>query len=207
MTSVVIGGSSTDSRPFFETSRLRCEPVESRHARAMVEVLADAKSHRYLSSEPPTLAQLEEQYRFLTAGKSPDGREHWLTWIVVRIGGEQPIGFVQATIREPETVHIAYFLAPSAWGKGYASEAVEAMLDVVFERYQVERAIAEMDTRNEASIRLVERLGLQRTALVEDADHFKGESSDEYVYELSCTSWMERHQTPGSADLEEGVGG
>jgi [ribosomal protein S5]-alanine N-acetyltransferase len=182
--------SSTTERPSFKTRRLQCEPVESRHAEAMVQVLSDPESHRYLSGDPPSFEYLHRQYTLLESGKSPDGTEHWLTWIVVRSARPvKPIGYVQATVREPETVHIAYFLEPAAWGQGFASEAVEGMLNTVVQRYRVERIIAEMDTRNGASIRLAERLGLKRIKLVKGADEYKGAWVDEYVYELCTANW------------------
>jgi [ribosomal protein S5]-alanine N-acetyltransferase len=46
----------------------------------------------------------------------------------------------------------------------------------------VREARALLDTRNEASWRLMERLGFRRNRLIKDADQFKGASSDEYEY-------------------------
>ena len=43
---------------------------------------------------------------------------------------------------------------------------------------------AELDTRNVASIALLERLGLKRGAFKKNADHFKGSESDEWTYSL-----------------------
>ena len=39
-----------------------------------------------------------------------------------------------------------------------------------------------LDTRNEESWRLLERLGFKRKRTIKDADHFKGSPSDEYEY-------------------------
>jgi len=39
-----------------------------------------------------------------------------------------------------------------------------------------------LDTRNDASSRLLERLGFQRVQLIKNADDFKGAPSDEYEY-------------------------
>jgi [ribosomal protein S5]-alanine N-acetyltransferase len=45
--------------------------------------------------------------------------------------------------------------------------------------------VAKMDTRNFASIALVEALGFERVGTTIEADHFKGSVSDEHRYELS----------------------
>jgi RimJ/RimL family protein N-acetyltransferase len=44
--------------------------------------------------------------------------------------------------------------------------------------------VAEMDTRNAASISLAEVLGFERVGTTLGADHFKGSVSDEHRYEL-----------------------
>jgi RimJ/RimL family protein N-acetyltransferase len=189
--------SSADPRPAFVSPRLRAEPVEPRHAAAMAELLADRRIHRFLPSGPPARADLEWQYGCLTSGRSPDGGEYWLTWILVpRNGSDDPVGFLQATIREPETVTIAYVIGPAYWRQGLALEATAAMLDMVFARYDVRCAVAEMDTRNEASIRLAESLGFQRVDTVFDAASLKGETSHEHVYRLTRQEWREARPGP-----------
>ncbi len=68
--------------------------------------------------------------------------------------------------------------------QGYAHEACVAVLKHVRETYATKRVVAEMDVRNVASWKLVESLGFVRTGNKLNADFFKGESSDEYLYEL-----------------------
>lgn len=180
-----------NTRPSINSERLRGEPVEKRHAAAMVRVLNDPRIHEFLSSDPPSLAYLERQYELLTTGKSPDGNEHWLTWILFAKDEESdPIGFIQATINEPKIAQIAYVLSPAYWRQGYAREAVAALLDVVFERYEVERVIAEMDTRNAASIGLVQTLGFRCVETVRDVEELNGSMSHEHVYELVPSEWQ-----------------
>jgi [ribosomal protein S5]-alanine N-acetyltransferase len=196
-----MASSGVDPRPAFMSLRLRAEPVEPRHAAAMAELLADPRIHRFLPGDPPTCAYLERQYGYLTSGKSPDGTEHWLTWILLPRNGEQddggqePVGYVQATIKtinEPEVVTIAYVIGPAHWRRGLAREAIAAMLDTVFARYGVRCAVAEMDTRNEASIRIAESLGFRRVDTVFDAASFKGSTSHEHVYHLTRAEWSAR---------------
>jgi ribosomal-protein-alanine N-acetyltransferase len=54
----------------------------------------------------------------------------------------------------------------------------------VVEHLFSETVHAEIDTRNAASIRLVEGLGFERVEIVRDADWFKGAASDEFRYAL-----------------------
>lgn len=190
--------SNTKPRPQISSPRLRGEPVEKRHALQMARVLNDDVVYRYLEQPPPSLEKLERQYEFLSGGKSPDGVEHWLTWILFSKDREgAPLGFVQATIREPETAHIAYVVTKANWRKGYAKEAVSALLDLVFTNYQIQKAIAEMDTRNEASIGLVRSLGFRHVGTVQDVAEFKGSTSHEHEYELTREHWQRQRAGTG----------
>lgn len=59
------------------------------------------------------------------------------------------------------------------------------MIRALFEDRGVDEITAEVDTRNLASIRLLERLGFRRGALREAADVLKGSTSDERSYHLA----------------------
>jgi [ribosomal protein S5]-alanine N-acetyltransferase len=80
---------------------------------------------------------------------------------------------------------LAYELSPEFWGHGYATEACLRVIESLFTDYNVAEIMAEVDTRNEASCKLLERLSFKRITLRAGADFFKGESSDEYTYKLS----------------------
>ena len=170
--------------PALATPRLRLEPQGPEHAAVMMRVLADPRTHAFIPTEPPTdEAVLRERFEHQSTRRSPDGGEYWLNWVV--FAGEEAIGTVQATVVPAETyASVAYVFHPEAWGRGYATEAVQAMLEHL-ENLQVNRFEAHIDTRNLASQRLVERLGFRCAEEIEHADEFKGSVSDEYRYELT----------------------
>lgn len=149
----------------------------------MLEVLADPRTHRYLPSEPPTAREvLVERYARLESRRSPDATELWLNWVVYHQDGA--IGTVQASVHLSEALaDVAYVFHPRGWGQGYASEALAALMAFLHKDLGVERCRANIDTRNVASQRLVERLGFVLVSRIEAADEFKGEISDEVVYE------------------------
>ena len=62
-------------------------------------------------------------------------------------------------------------------------KALAALMAFLHKDLGVERCRANIDTRNVASQRLVERLGFVLVSRIEAADEFKGEISDEVVYE------------------------
>jgi RimJ/RimL family protein N-acetyltransferase len=57
-------------------------------------------------------------------------------------------------------VEIGYRLMRSAWGKGYATEAVGTVRDYAFNILSLKRLIAIIDPSNTASIRVAEKIGM-----------------------------------------------
>ena len=177
-----------------ETQRLLLEPLRPDHASVIYEHLQDERLYQFIPQDPPaSLRALEDRYRFLSARRSPDGREAWLNWAVLVRGSGDFAGTIEATLHENLEATIAYTVFVSYQRRGFAAEACERLLEHLFGDYGVGVAAAEIDTRNAASIALVESLGFRRVALQKDADHFKGSSSDEYRYELGESVWREGH--------------
>ena len=173
-----------------ETERLRLEPLLTDHAAHLFPVLADPRIYTYLPEEAPTdQARLRQRYQQLATRRSPEGDELWLNWALQRKQEQDYIGVLQATVYADHAT-IAYLLHPAFWGYGYAQEACRRLLALAFETYNLPYVDAEVDTRNRASWTLLERLGFQRVALCEAADHFKGEQSDEYTYQVSNQAWQ-----------------
>ena len=171
------------------TERLKIEPLQASHAPRLFAALQDPAIYTYLPEDPPTMEALQRRYDFWEGGLSPDGEERWLNWVVSLRDSETPIGTFQATIPKQGEGSFAYVVFPPFWRRGYAREMSRCLLDHLFERYAPPRLYAEIDTRNLASISLVESLGLTRVATTRDADFFKGASSDEHRYDLSRETW------------------
>ncbi len=121
----------------------------------------------------------------LSSRLSPDGQQAWLNW-AVRLRNRHYIGTLQATIYEDFTAAIAYIIFPLFWRQGYAKEGCDRVLNHLFKDYGVTLAIAEIDTRNIPSIKLIESLGFERVSTKANADFFKGATSNEHRYE--CVS-------------------
>lgn len=171
-----------------ETARLAMEPLTRAHAAALFPLLGDERIYRYIPQNPPPSPEaLAERYARLEARRSPDGREAWLNWAVRLRGEARYVGRLEATVREDGTALVAYELSPEFWGHGYAAEGVAWLLGELSNGAGVREVLAHVDTRNRASIRLLERLGFERVAHTPGADFFKGASSDEYTYRWAAS--------------------
>ena len=169
-----------------ETSRLLLEPLVKAHARHLFVVLSDPLIYRFITQDPPrSLPELGARYQQLESRTSPAGDELWLNWALHLKLEAQYIGTVQATVRSNHSSLIAYELSPQYWGQGYGTECCSRVIEILFADYNVTEIMAEVDTRNAASCRLLERLAFQKVMTRERADFFKGAYSDEYTYKLS----------------------
>jgi [ribosomal protein S5]-alanine N-acetyltransferase len=168
--------------------RFRLEPLAEHHAAVMFEGLSDPIAYRYIPQEPPSqVEELAARYKWLERRRSPDGSEAWLNWPLIDITNKAH-GYVQATVDlASKEAAIAYFIFPSSQRQGYAKEALCALLPALRDAYGIVRFNAEIDTRNQASIRLVESLGFELVRHVKNADEFKGSISDEVHYALRTT--------------------
>lgn len=81
---------------------------------------------------------------------------------------------------DSEPAEIGFTLATPWQGKGLASEAVREALALLFENTEVAEVLAITDTRNLASIHLLERVGFRRRQTVPAV--FLGEPCTEHVY-------------------------
>ncbi|WP_162243517.1 GNAT family protein [Leifsonia sp. Root4] len=108
------------------------------------------------------------------------------------------IGDVMLRLSSVETaeLEIGWVFHPDFAGKGYATEAAEAMLRLAFDGIGAHRVIAHLDPRNDASARLCVRLGLLHEATLRESYWDKGEWSDTGIYGMIAHEWRAREDTP-----------
>jgi RimJ/RimL family protein N-acetyltransferase len=89
---------------------------------------------------------------------------------------------------------LGWALRPEETGKGYATEAVDAVLRICFDGLGLRRLTASCFVANTASYRLMERVGMRREArTAKDALHPSGAWMDGYSYALLAEEWRRDH--------------
>ena len=151
--------------------RLRLEPLREADADEMVDVLSDPALYAVIGGGPPDLDALRSRYRFLAPGRSPDGRELWLNWVVrLRADEHSAVGTVQATVRDDlGQAEVAWVVGTPWQGEGYAGEAACALTEWLREK-GVRRLIAHVHPEHTASEKVAARAGLRPTAEVHDGE-------------------------------------
>ncbi|WP_304360839.1 GNAT family N-acetyltransferase [Collimonas fungivorans] len=171
------------------TRRLILEPLVEAHAAALYPHFCDPALYPFIPQEAPaSLAHLSERYRRLESRCSPDGSEIWLNWAVRLSGSNEYVAYLQAGIEADGQAMLAYFVFSAHQRRGYATEMCLLLRDHLIDVFAARSVYALIDTRNQASIALVERLGFKREALLPNADYFKNDNSDEYRYRYAKTA-------------------
>ena len=87
---------------------------------------------------------------------------------------------------------LGYALASRDWGHGYMNEALEALLDFGFRELVLNRVEADIDPRNVASARSLERLGFEFEGFLRERWIVGDEVSDTAMYGLLQSEWARR---------------
>jgi RimJ/RimL family protein N-acetyltransferase len=128
-------------------------------------------------------------------------KTHAATWkkgtsltlaIVLRDTPEKLIGAVSLEIaREHARGELGYWIALDEWGHGYATEAARAVAAFGFEKLELHRIQARHFTRNEASGRVMQKLGMQFEGGIREGYLRWGRFEDVSCYGVLAHEWAE----------------
>lgn len=169
------------------TERLRLRPVERDDAAALGSVYGRPEVARYLLHEPWAEAETSTQIdkRVVRTGLRSEARALALAietdGVVI---GDLALWHPSEDDRAAE---IGWVLDPGHAGRGFATEAVAALLTLAFEHYRLHRVSAQMDERNQASARLAQRVGMVREAHLRQDWWSKGEWTDTLIFGMLAT--------------------
>ena len=126
-----------DAHSVIETERLRLEPWNDGHFERFARSMRNPDVIRYIRAEPLGPARALEQHQ--------RSLEEWDVHgfgkrAVIDAETEQWLGFVELSLVGPrkgsrdDDIEIGYFVEPSRWGEGIATEAATAARDEAFDR-------------------------------------------------------------------------
>jgi ribosomal-protein-alanine N-acetyltransferase len=178
------------AQPFhLATERLTLRRFTSADLESEMKQQQDPEVVRYIR-EP--LSDEEAVIHFGESLKPYKGEEsEWLGICVSRSKDNQNIGAIafRIYILEPGVVEIGYRFDANYQGKGYATESVKALIDFLFKQVQAHKVVAFCDPRNEASFKLMEKLGMQREGYLREQYRVGETWTDELAYGLLESEW------------------
>ena len=175
--------------PTLQTPRLRLRPFGDTDVDDIYALQSDAHALRYWDSPPwDDRARAES---FIKACRQMEEDGTGVRLAVDRVPDGTFTGWCTLNRWNPDyrSVSLGYCFEPSAWGRGYATEAARALLAWAFETLDLNRVQAETDTRNTASARVLEKLGFVREGTLREDCVVDGDVSDSWVYGLLRREW------------------
>ncbi|WP_408097525.1 GNAT family N-acetyltransferase [Peredibacter sp. HCB2-198] len=83
-----------------------------------------------------------------------------------------------------QVANLGWAINPDFQNKGYATEAAKALIDFGLDQLNLAVMYATCDTRNIASFKVMEKLGMKRVGMIKGHLEIKGHKRDSYRYEL-----------------------
>lgn len=178
---------------FLETERLILRQFIEDDANNLLEWNSDPEVTRFTpdASKPKDLTIIQTQIlpKFLAYYQKSDG---YGIWAAIEKASQASIGWfflkpaVDAFYFDPNLanesdIEIGYCLRKAAWGKGYATEGVKALIFQGFLELKTLRVIAVALAANLASIRVLEKAGLQ----LQNRLIYPGHGQEIVIYALS----------------------
>jgi len=180
---------NAETLPIITTPRVVLRWISEDDIDSLYEIFSNAQVMRYWSTAPYTsreaVAQLQRE---IAEGNESNAMFKW--GIALR-DSNTVIGTTTLFNLSLDNgrAELGYAMSHAYWGKGYMNEALRALLSHAFDVMKLRRLEADVDPRNTASIRTLERLGFQREGFLRERWHVNGEIQDAFFYGLLRREW------------------
>ena len=177
-----------------ETERLTLRPFVEDDFEAMHAMRSSPEVARYLYQGPTSPEETRDRLTRMIANSEWVNEDDWFSAAAVERATGITVGdlaFHWVSERD-KTAEIGFVFDPRHQGKGFATEASRALLDWAFGSAGMHRVIGQLDARNAASARVLEKLGMRLEAHLVENEWVKGEWQSGLVYALLDREWSSR---------------
>jgi [ribosomal protein S5]-alanine N-acetyltransferase len=172
------------------TERVALQPVDLRNARDLWAVLNAPDLRKFQDVPRVRPEEFERQVRTRPKALRPGviGRFEWL---LREHDGGMAIGWISLRVndRTPRVGEVGYSLLQEARGKGYATEALRAVIDEAFITAELDELQACIVPENAASRRVLDRTGFREERLLRGGAVIRGRHVDVLLFSIPRGSW------------------
>ncbi len=154
-----------------ETSRLILRKFTTEDAHAMYKNWAsDPEVTRFLTW--PTHSSVEVSRAVLADWESRYAKDDYYSWAIVLKGLEEPIGSISVGSKDERVrkAEIGYCIGRAWWHQGITSEALQAVMNFLFDEVGMLRLEARHDTRNPHSGAVMRKCGMEYEGTMVQSD-------------------------------------
>lgn len=179
-------------QPVLETARLRLRPLELSDS-AAIQKAASVREIADTMISLPHPYPAGEAKRYVALQHSEREAGHSATFAIEHKSAEVFYGLVE--IRKIEREHsqaeLSFWLVVDAWGQGYMSEAVQAVVRYVFEGLCLNRLYAYHLLRNPGSGRVLDKNGFKQEGLLRQRVRKWGRFEDVVLWAILKQDWLD----------------
>jgi len=173
-----------------ETNRLLLREFEESDLVALFDMENHYEMQRYEKEKIPSEELIRKYIHNARMCASVTPRTHYYFAVTVKpdniARGRISLCLLHDHIREWE---IGWTTHRADWGKGYAVEAAAEVLNLAFQRLNAHRVVAFCHSLNAQSIRVMEKLGMQKDGLLRETRRWGGRWADECIYSILEREW------------------
>ncbi len=168
--------------PDLETTRLLLRKLSPDDTDALFKVFSDEKTTLHVPRERHDDRSVTAEYiRNLIHGMS---EAKSLVWAVVDKQDDRVIGTVSLFFKPDRVALIGAVLHSGYWGKGFATEALRAVIRFGFDELALIRMEGKCESSNTASEKVMQKLGMTYEGTLRKEVIIRGVSRDARIYSL-----------------------
>lgn len=157
------------------------------------EYASDPEATRYVGWGPNSEEDSKKFVQQVIASQKEEPRKSFTLGVTLK---EQNIliGACRISISDPQNREgsIGYIYNRSYWGRGYGTEAAQAIIAFGFDKLGLHRISAWCDVDNTASSRIMEKNGMQREGRLREFRIHQGKWRDSFLYSVLDHEWAKR---------------
>ncbi len=171
------------------SERLVLRKLVDEDAEALFKYRSDAITNQYQGWIPKTI---DDTKNFISKiAENIDEYDTWFQFAIISKANDELIGDIGIHFFDVDRyqVEIGCTLSKDYHGKGLANEALRSMINYLFNDLNKQRITCSIDPLNQASIKMVERLGFRKEAHFKQSILIDGEWYDDMVYAILKEEW------------------
>ena len=175
--------------PALDAERVRLRWLTPDDAPALLAVFGDPEVCRYWSR--PALVGIDDARALQQEIVRLFEQRTLFQWGIAERATDAIVGTctLASLSEEHRRAEVGFALARGAWGRGYMTEALPAIIEFAFTTLDLRRLEADVDPRNVRSIRVLERTGFRREGYLRERYLLNDEVQDAVLYGLLRADW------------------
>lgn len=178
--------------PQISTKRLILRKISLNDAQTLFKYWSDPQVTQYLNLN--TFKNIEQSLKMIGLLNSLYTKGKGIRWAIALKKNNIVIGTCgyNSWIKKSSRGEIGYELGREYWGNGYATEAVQKIIEYGFKTMNLNRIEAFTVPEAVSSVHLLEKLGFKKEGVLREYGYLNGKFLDENVYSLLKRDWIKK---------------